>query len=113
MKEPKRSCLALRGYKDACLRSPVDDEQSVPWRAFLAVPEYPTTIKAQGNDLGSLFPKHSLWQHGLIEMKQNGGVVVLFEKEADVRLVDHTRKNLPPDTYESRDQWIACKLLTM
>lgn len=38
---------------------------------------------------------------GLIIVKQNGGTVVLFEKDADVKLVDHTRKNLPPDTYGS------------
>lgn len=40
-------------------------------------------------------------------MKQHGGVVVLFEKEADVKLVDHTRKNLPADTYEPLNQWLV------
>lgn len=40
----------------------------------------------------------------LTVVKENGGVVVLFEKDADVKLVDHTRKNLPPDTYESPRQ---------
>ncbi|KAJ5669630.1 hypothetical protein N7462_010700 [Penicillium macrosclerotiorum] len=29
----------------------------------------------------------------------HGGCVVLLEKDADVRLVDHTRKNLPSDTF--------------
>ncbi|PLN81932.1 hypothetical protein BDW42DRAFT_86204 [Aspergillus taichungensis] len=29
----------------------------------------------------------------------NGGLLRLYEKDADVRLVDHLRKNLPPDTH--------------
>lgn len=32
-------------------------------------------------------------------MQNHGGTVVLMEKDADVKLVDHTRKNLPDDTY--------------
>ncbi|PLB41251.1 putative transcription factor Rap1 [Aspergillus candidus] len=29
----------------------------------------------------------------------NGGILRLYEKDADIRLVDHLRKNLPPDTH--------------
>ncbi|KAJ5513349.1 hypothetical protein N7463_002901 [Penicillium fimorum] len=32
-------------------------------------------------------------------IKQYGGTVVLMEKDADVKLVDHTRKDLPGDTF--------------
>ncbi|OQE29293.1 hypothetical protein PENFLA_c004G00012 [Penicillium flavigenum] len=32
-------------------------------------------------------------------IKQYGGTVVLMEKDADVKLVDHTRKDLPSDTF--------------
>ncbi|KGO69196.1 Rap1 - C-terminal [Penicillium italicum] len=32
-------------------------------------------------------------------IKQYGGTVVLMEKDADVKLVDHTRKDLPTDTF--------------
>ncbi|CAG8909619.1 unnamed protein product [Penicillium egyptiacum] len=32
-------------------------------------------------------------------IKQYGGTVVLMEKDADVKLVDHTRKDLPRDTF--------------
>ncbi|KAJ5959486.1 uncharacterized protein N7479_006636 [Penicillium vulpinum] len=32
-------------------------------------------------------------------IKQYGGTVVLMEKDADVKLVDHTRKDLPKDTF--------------
>ncbi|KAJ5955985.1 hypothetical protein N7501_010264 [Penicillium viridicatum] len=32
-------------------------------------------------------------------IKQYGGIVVLMEKDADVKLVDHTRKDLPNDTF--------------
>lgn len=42
----------------------------------------------------------------LTSLKENGGHVVLFEKYADVKLVDHTRKNLPPDAYGPLDQLI-------
>ncbi|KAE8374626.1 TRF2-interacting telomeric protein/Rap1 C terminal domain-containing protein [Aspergillus bertholletiae] len=33
---------------------------------------------------------------------QHGGAIRLHEKDADVKLVDHARKNLPPDTYSYR-----------
>ncbi|KAF7117910.1 hypothetical protein CNMCM5793_007241 [Aspergillus hiratsukae] len=32
-------------------------------------------------------------------IETNGGIVRLQEKDADIKLVDHTRKNLPSDTY--------------
>ncbi|QQK42550.1 Rap1 - C-terminal [Penicillium digitatum] len=35
-------------------------------------------------------------------IKQYGGTVVLMEKDADVKLVDHTRKDLPRDTFSYR-----------
>ncbi|OGM50551.1 hypothetical protein ABOM_000921 [Aspergillus bombycis] len=35
-------------------------------------------------------------------IQQHGGVIRLHEKDADVKLVDHARKNLPPDTYSYR-----------
>ncbi|KAB8251959.1 TRF2-interacting telomeric protein/Rap1 C terminal domain-containing protein [Aspergillus flavus] len=35
-------------------------------------------------------------------IEQHAGVVRLHEKDADIKLVDHTRKNLPPDTYSYR-----------
>ncbi|KAI3242416.1 hypothetical protein DTO012A9_867 [Penicillium roqueforti] len=35
-------------------------------------------------------------------IKQYGGTVVLMEKDADVKLVDHTRKDLPKDTFSYR-----------
>ncbi|OQE46129.1 hypothetical protein PENCOP_c001G05550 [Penicillium coprophilum] len=35
-------------------------------------------------------------------IKQYGGTVVLMEKDADVKLVDHTRKDLPVDTFSYR-----------
>jgi hypothetical protein len=37
----------------------------------------------------------------LIFTKQHGGTVVLMEKDADVKLVDHTKKNLSSDVYSS------------
>ncbi|CAG8253084.1 unnamed protein product [Penicillium salamii] len=33
------------------------------------------------------------------DIQKHGGVVVLMEKDADVKLVDHKRKNLPKDTF--------------
>ncbi|KAE8360655.1 TRF2-interacting telomeric protein/Rap1 C terminal domain-containing protein [Aspergillus caelatus] len=35
-------------------------------------------------------------------IQQYGGVVRLHEKDADIKLVDHARKNLPPGTYSYR-----------
>ncbi|KAJ5773169.1 hypothetical protein N7457_008065 [Penicillium paradoxum] len=32
-------------------------------------------------------------------IKEYGGTVVLMEKDADVKLVDHTRRDLPDDTF--------------
>ncbi|PYH45093.1 putative transcription factor Rap1 [Aspergillus saccharolyticus JOP 1030-1] len=32
-------------------------------------------------------------------IEQNGGSIRLFERDAEIKLVDHKRKNLPPDTY--------------
>ena len=31
-------------------------------------------------------------------LQEHGGIVRLLEKDVDVKLVDHTKKNLPPDT---------------
>lgn len=35
-------------------------------------------------------------------IQQHGGIIRLHEKDADIKLVDHARKNLPPDTYSYR-----------
>jgi hypothetical protein len=40
-----------------------------------------------------------LHQHNSATILLDTGTVVLMEKDADVKLVDHTRKNLPSDTY--------------
>ncbi|KAE8351635.1 TRF2-interacting telomeric protein/Rap1 C terminal domain-containing protein [Aspergillus coremiiformis] len=35
-------------------------------------------------------------------IQQYGGIIRLYEKDADIKLVDHAKKNLPPDTYSYR-----------
>lgn len=40
-----------------------------------------------------------LFYSKLTVLQANGGIVRLQEKDADIKLVDHTRKNLPSDTY--------------
>ncbi|KAE8151207.1 TRF2-interacting telomeric protein/Rap1 C terminal domain-containing protein [Aspergillus avenaceus] len=35
-------------------------------------------------------------------IRQHGGTIRLYEKDADIKLVDHARKNLPSDTYSYR-----------
>ncbi|KAF7587990.1 hypothetical protein BBP40_006442 [Aspergillus hancockii] len=35
-------------------------------------------------------------------IQNHGGIIRLHEKDADIKLVDHARKNLPPDTYSYR-----------
>lgn len=44
----------------------------------------------------SLMPRHC--SIALTNVQNNGGILRLYEKDADIRLVDHLRKNLPPDT---------------
>ncbi|GAQ03385.1 telomeric repeat-binding factor 2-interacting protein 1 [Aspergillus lentulus] len=61
-----------------------------------------------GNSNGSLlFDGKQFWlSHNIPQrsrfkelIETNGGIVRLQEKDADIKLVDHTRKNLPSDTY--------------
>ncbi|GFF72246.1 hypothetical protein IFM53868_00766 [Aspergillus udagawae] len=61
-----------------------------------------------GNSSGSLlFDGKQFWlSHNIPQrsrfkelIESNGGIVRLREKDADIKLVDHTRKNLPTDTY--------------
>ncbi|KAL2857976.1 TRF2-interacting telomeric protein/Rap1 C terminal domain-containing protein [Aspergillus pseudoustus] len=59
------------------------------------------------NGQSSLFEGMSFWLSQNVPQRsrfkelvqQNGGVVRLQEKDADVLIVDHTRKNLPPNVY--------------
>ncbi|KAL4908985.1 hypothetical protein BDW74DRAFT_174206 [Aspergillus multicolor] len=62
--------------------------------------------RTEGNGHTGLFQGMSFWlSHNVPQRtrsdgyKENGGIVKLFEKEADVQLVDHKRKNLPPNVY--------------
>ncbi|KAJ5595105.1 uncharacterized protein N7459_001313 [Penicillium hispanicum] len=63
-----------------------------------------------GNDRGRLFSGAKFWLSQNVPQRakfkdmiaEHGGSVVLLEKDADMKLVDHTRKNLPPDTYSYR-----------
>ncbi|KAH1491992.1 hypothetical protein LV164_006473 [Aspergillus fumigatus] len=61
-----------------------------------------------GNSNGSLlFEGKQFWLSQNVPQRSrfkelieaNGGIVRLQEKDADIKLVDHTRKNLPSDTY--------------
>jgi hypothetical protein len=56
-----------------------------------------------------LAPRERLF-HGcarLTRAQENGGEVVLLETHADVMLVDHMKKNLPPGWYGSLRIFIA------
>jgi hypothetical protein len=48
----------------------------------------------------------------LTKPQENGGEVVLLETHADVMLVDHMKKNLPPGWYGSLCIFITCTELT-
>ena len=58
------------------------------------------------DEAGGLFQGMKFWLSHTIpqrskfvsQISADGGVVVNLEKDADVKLVDHTRKVLPPDT---------------
>jgi hypothetical protein len=58
-------------------------------------------------ETGTLFQGQKLWFSAAVPQRQwfienvkaNGGEVVELEKQADIRLVDHTRKNLAPGTH--------------
>ena len=58
------------------------------------------------DEAGGLFQDMKFWLSHTIPQRSrfisqidaNGGIVVNLEKDADVKLVDHTRKVLPPDT---------------
>lgn len=64
----------------------------------MVIPNGPTETQVQGADSGE--DEYScILSRKLTTMQNHGGTVVLMEKDADVKLVDHTRKNLPDDTY--------------
>lgn len=43
-------------------------------------------------------PNYAICVSDFVLPKSNGGVVVPLEKQADIKLVDHTRQELAPDT---------------
>ncbi|KAL4970881.1 putative transcription factor Rap1 [Aspergillus stella-maris] len=59
------------------------------------------------NEDGGIFQGMSFWLSRNVpqrsrfkeDIERNGGVVRLNEKDADVQIVDHKRKNLPPNVY--------------
>ncbi|THC90606.1 hypothetical protein EYZ11_009938 [Aspergillus tanneri] len=59
---------------------------------------------------GSLFEGKQFWLSKQIPqrerfkdiIKEHGGIIRLYEKDAEIKLVDHARKNLPADTFSYR-----------
>ena len=64
-------------------------------------------VKNSQGENGKLFQGQKFWLSLLVPSRAwfvgniiaNGGVVVPLEKQADILLVDHRRKNLPPNTH--------------